>query len=897
MLRRSPRRALVGASLWLALSAVAFAGGEHYFEMLEDLDGLRECYLGDYSTLYDFTPYAAASKNYVSDEELAALRASWAAEKERVAQEIAHIEQDPEALVRFRARRRVAKNSFFRDVDYRWMEVAPPLQFVVQDPQKAHDGYHERAVGFYEPWARGLLEVFREEYVEPLGLAPRDGAEVYTLAILNSEGAYLNYNKRMLTAYSPVVRAHYDPRLRTAITYEPSSGGLQARDDRQHALIHELVHELQHAFTPDPEDLPHQPWLNEGLAEYLSSGTSSKVEELATHPLDAKAKKQITDLLGVPGMRDAYFLPVRELVRCETYRDVQLQAYKRGRGVGFSADMALDHFYREAYLFVYFLHEGEGAKYRAPLFRYLAAYFRGEGTAEAFEQEFGEVELDLLERDFVDWLRPGMRDWAPRAYVEPTVAGATPPPPPPAYDPAGVRPHLDDAEACLALAVYQASVGRASEALAQLDDLDVTALDAATSARVGVEKERIGRWVDVRRRYLEFLLANGKKLELTVDGKRKRYELASIERGVVRLAGQPEGEDELAVTDIAALDLVKQMGATKKEFDPGRVRLYMSILCGDERWKKLLDKEDPEDQALRDAAETEYPRWLADGRVLARLLEVAQLPEPKDATAARAVMAAIDALVADSGKHRAVLAARAGLADLYQAAAVVALRAGGVAELFSGAAEDLGEGRVRVRWDFADAAQLDDFQRGAYPYDGVFVADDANRAFTLVPHGLDALGGGCLRTLASFQGAFEASYSFTILQFSSGMGLLLGAHDDGAGNRVLAVGPAMLVWVDESHAPGFGSVVDARALTVDPESALRVALQLEADGTCTLAMNGEERVRLADGMRREGHAYLSVDSEGKLHLSEFSLTGTLAPASRDELVLRRAAKLAAKLRD
>lgn len=892
------RLALV-ALLWLLATSAAQSGGKHWFKMLEDLEGFSRCYLGDYSTLYDFTPFEERSKTFITSRELAELRERWEAERARVALEIERIDTDPMARSRFVSQRKVRKNSFFRDVDYRWVDAAAPLQFVVQDPQKDHDGYHERAVGFYEPWARAILELFQREYVEPLALESRDGAPVYTLAILNSEGAYGNYQRRMQGASLPGVRAHYDPSLRVAITYEPWSNGARTRDERQHSLMHELVHALQHAYTPKSDDLPHQPWLNEGLAEYLSSGTSSDVEELAKHPLDEKAKKYVADLLAQPGYRDAYFFPVAELIRRTSYRDVKIHAYKRSGAVAYDPDFALSLFYRQSYLFVYFLHEGSGGKYREPFFNYLAEYFKGRGRGLRFEREFKDVDLEQLQREFIAWIQPSAKDWAPSVLVEADPAitsGPAAAPVAPEYDAKRVRPDLADPEVSLALAVYETSKGKASAALAYLDEVDVGSIDAAMLARVAEEKERVGYWIDLRDRYLDFLRESGRKLDFKYGGDRHRLEIEAVNSGVVRFSDPPEGMDSVAVSDLDPLQLVQNMIETKDDFEPGRARPYIYILRGDKRGTRLLDKDDEEDQRLRESAEREYPGWVADGRVLAGLLELSEFSEPKGAEQARAVLGEIDRLISLYGDHPAVTAARPGLADLAQLAHIEALRAAPVSELFAGQARDLGEGRVLVSWGFDDPAELEDFAQGTYAVDGAFQPVDDSRSFSISGADLYAIGNGCLRTLAAFGGDLEVAYTMAVPDNAGALSLYLGVHDDGAGNRILADGFSTIVWFDQRQAPGYGAAQMSGSIVVTLDKDFTVKLSVDDKGHCVLSKNGNTQVELAGAKRSEGSVYLGVESQGRMKVSALHVTGTLTPESRLALVLRRAQRLASKIR-
>lgn len=628
--------------------------GEVWFQMLEDLDGFAARYLSDYSTVYDFTPYEERSKTWITREEWNRLQELWEREKARAAVEIARIKSDPVARSKFLVRRNILKNGYFSEVDFQFDDSALPLYFVIQRPKKDSPAYYDRIVAYYRPWAEQVLEVFEDEYAKPLELTLRDDRRVFGLAVLPTQGDYNNYANRMKDRGLYWARAHYDPSMRAAVTYEPrgaSSDG--TAEERRHALMHELVHELVDAYSlhGGSANLP-RPWIGEGFAEYLSSGTQAgEPESVRAHTLDTEARDQIATLLRTPGVRDAYFLPLVDMLFTSSYRDLQLRVYKRCRGVDYSGSLALSLFYRQSYLLVYFLQHGKNGEYRDRFNDYFKACLSGDSSKRVFRKAFEGVDLDELQAEFIAWIEPTAKNWTPPVMKADVTAiaggaGASDAEAEPTFDPEGLRPDLADPDVAPTLAVCEAREGKARDALARLGSIDVPEGDAEMQLRIASEKERLQAWIDVRRRFLEHLQATGKKLVIDHDGQKLLAEVIGIEEGAVRLGENRLKVERLPLEELDPLELAQLMGQTKFGFEENRARLYMYVLRDDPHWPKLLDKESGQDAALRRDAEEDYPNRFKRGTIAARLLEVADLPLPEDAKAGRHVIETIDALLA-----------------------------------------------------------------------------------------------------------------------------------------------------------------------------------------------------------------------------------------------------------
>jgi len=876
--------------------------GERWFQMLDDLDGFAARYLSDYSTVYDFTPFEKKSKSWISQDEWTRLQELWEREKARAAVEIARIKSDPVARSKFLVRRNILKNGYFSEVDFQFDDSAMPLYFVIQRPKKDSQAYYDRIVAYYRPWAEQILEVFDEEYAKPLELTLRDDRRVFGLAVLPTQGDYNNYANRMKDRGLYWARAHYDPAMRVAVTYEPGAGS--SPEERRHALMHELVHELVDAYSlhSGAANLP-RPWIGEGFAEYLSSGTQAgKPESVRAHALDTKARDQIATVLRTPGVRDAYFLPLVDMLFTSSYRDLKLRVYKRcqAQGVGFMGDLALNNFYRQSYLLVYFLQHGKSGAYRDRFNDYLKACLAGDSSKRVFRKAFEGVDLDELQAEFIAWVEPTAKNWTPpvmKADITAIAGGAGAPDAEaePTYDPAGLRPDLDDPDVALSLAVCEAREGKAREALARLGSIDVSKADADLQLRIATEKERLQSWIDVQRRFLEHLQVTGKKLVIDHEGQPLRAEVLGIEEGAVRLGENRLKVDSLPLEELDPLELAQLMSKTK-DLEESRARIYMYVLWDDPHWPKLLRTESSKDEALRLDAEKDYPNRLEKGEIVVRLLEAADLPLPEDAKAARHTLERIEVLLASDRTGSSVLIekARPVLADLAEIAHLQILGESSLEGLLGAEVTDLGQGKVRLSYSFKKAAELEDFEYSRY-LPGLYTAPgrDGNPFSVTAGGALQARGQGCLRSSYALTGPITVRYKLGYRDVESTFEFRLGICDDGYESYLAAFDLFSLFWsetkmstsADLASAPG-------RHVVKIGDTTYSMELRYDAAGTAQLLCNGQQMTTLSGCPRKEGAVFLWVDIDGRIEVDDLVIEGTLRDDFLRGLRLKKAKELA-----
>lgn len=877
---------VLGSMVGLALAAPAQRPGEVWFEMLTHLEDFERHFLSEYSQLYDFTPYVRRSKHWISKSELEELRASWARERERVAAEIARLEADPVQKALHNARHRVNKNAFFRDVDKQWVDEHAPFHFVIQRPPKDRPGYYEGLAADYAPWAKALHRLFLAEYVEPLGLSMRPDYRVFLVALLGTEGAYDDYAKRN-QAYNPAgTRAHYDPNLRLSVTYEPWAGGAQSADERRHAFMHELVHSFQHAYLPERDELPPHPWINEGLAEYLSSGTGAKPDALAQRALDAAAREMVAKVLKDPRARETYVLPLEELLDARSYYDIVLRVHQRARGSGARSDLALSLFYRQAYLLVYYLERVGGEALRAAFRDYLKAYFSGRGERASFEKALAAHDLGALESSWLEWIEPTSRGWRPARRTPAPAAAGTPSAEPaaPAYEPERLRPDLRSPERALAFALWQVLQGAPEVGRERLEDC-ARALEEGSEwkARIARELERLNAWIALRDRYLRWLAERQEKLtvEVSIKGKpvRRKLVVAGLEGGRVLFAANEHKLQSMPLAELDSLTLIREMSAAR-DFECGWERHYLNVLEGREHWEKKLPKDDPAAGSLRADAPS-YAGLLLEGSVLARLGALAAAELPSGADAAESALEALASILADGRESAALREARPALDALAELCALESARARPLRDLLAGEVSELGEGRVLLRYGFADVRELQDFEPVPWPQEFPLDESAAGAGSWSVEGGrLIGRGLASVRHLAAFEGAQRVRYSLRWDQWGLPCNVVLVLGLDGGGGLVGTIDHGSVVVAGSSGA-GPQMVQNSAPVMLGEEH----AIEIRHDGASSVVVQAQRQSfgPLKTGELVRGDLHLLVNSVVPIALGGLEIEGRLVPDSLERI--------------
>ncbi len=473
---------------------------------------------------------------------------------------------------------------------------------------------------------------------------------------------------------------------------------------------------------------------------------------------------------------------------------------------------------------------------------------------------------------------------------------------PSTLDLASLAVEADDAASRLALAIGLAADGASRAAVAELERVAQLELDRALAERVALERERALAWISVRDLYLTDLARKNGSLRIEWKGDKLVADVVAFEGGVVRLAANERGVEEIAVEDVPPLDLIARIGSQVDEYGPPWVRLYPYALVGDEKVGVLM-RRDPsrEVEQLRADAASFYRETLARGRALAALDRLAQSEPPRDAADARRLYRLVER--AQGARELEALRERAPvLRELAQLCLDLRFAADGLPVVLRGDVESLGEGRVRLTYDFEDERELDDFAR-----DDHFLAAhhtqvpklSTNDTSVHVEEGaLHAWGAAALRHVLELEGQTAVLAEVRWSERPTGRGKLpilrLGCAADRGGNYVLLSGLGDLFV--QSGLPRFQQNVPAR----DTQTILvgrDYVLELRHDGTSEASswVDKGRQARIDCGPRTHGLVFLWFHSDLDVRIDELVIEGRPRPASLDALRKRWVASELAQL--
>src|SRR5689334_6633906 len=181
------RRALLGL---LLIAGSALAQAKHVFHPERDLPGFEASDLSEYADLYQLDEFKSLDGKEVAEDELAALRQRWTAEKERVKKRIAVLTTDGSERWVWQLGKRLARSSGFGKLGCGILRPAPGVVLVLQPPEQPDPGYEKRIREFYVPYVQRVEANFVELVAKPAGLERRKDQPLTAFAVLATRGEY-----------------------------------------------------------------------------------------------------------------------------------------------------------------------------------------------------------------------------------------------------------------------------------------------------------------------------------------------------------------------------------------------------------------------------------------------------------------------------------------------------------------------------------------------------------------------------------------------------------------------------------------------------------------------------------------------------------------------------------
>ena len=869
------------------------------------LEGWADVQLSEYRSLYRLEEFQQQAGKFLTGEQVDQLRQAWHVERERVAGQIETLLRDPRARALFRIERDVEAHPTISRLRTETLQTHDPFVFVIQEPRTLRGTYEEEVV---EAFGGDLLRVralFLNELIKPLGLAERADSGAYPIIVLAGADEYARYLRTLEGPALFFSQAFYDPKLRAVVTFlEPD-----AKPGSEPALRRPVLHEAVLALLDghaQGENRQREPWIDEGLASWLSSRVLAQGEPQARPP-DKLVLQALVQVAADVDLRATYLLALEELPGMRTYAKV----FERMRQQAADAKVALPDYptallalYGQAGAWVWFLNEGQGGAHRAGFAAYLAQSLADKGGPEALRRAFQGTttkELDVAFREYVASSVEGWKQEFEQSHGEleatfrlSTVTEST------LRNEAeeqvrmveALAPARDDPEVRFALVLRTATDGRFDQAAQELQVVAAENDAGPLAERFALELERLNAFRTERADFLRSLQESGQKLNLDLDdGRRLLSVVTAVEDERVVLGPNKLGLEELALDDIDPLQLVKLMRTGRYGFPRSWIQVYPHVLLASETRDRLLADETGEGaRAL--AAEVEsggYARWLglADAVGLLSELSAAGIPEKEEA--ARAAVEKVRRLVAEHGELELVRARRGALTQLAHRALALLFERDGLPDVLHAKVEDQGQGRWRLTYPFDDPSEATDFVTVPYLNEqrwGGSPGAQASTPFHVADGVLAGKGALCVRHVLEFEGpqTVRMRYVFRTPEgaFDNRIRSMIGLCDDKAGSYITVDMLGGISVMDRARS--YQQQVDSSSqMFMDTEHALEIV----HDGAerVRTSFDGQPAVEASCGPRLVGALFVWLNSFSPFEVLELSIEARVAPVSLRSLRL------------
>ncbi len=251
-----------------------------------------------------------------------------------------------------------------------------------------------------------LLVFHRERWIQPLGLRDFAPGEVFFVWVFGDKDSWEHYGRQSHTVVPPGTKGYFSHRDHWAFVYDDPKERLGV----EVAVAHELTHLLQWHYSKDPEsefknhfERIGAIWFTEGWAEYV--GWVKREGEKYVFAQDSGLRMegyQVFKKFELP------LYPLQEFVKRESYADWMREVFDAWLSkkvklpdepdkLAALGEAYFSMLYSQSWLFMKFLYDGEGGKYRAKTLEFTKASikgylgYRGErGYARAYEV-FGQI--------------------------------------------------------------------------------------------------------------------------------------------------------------------------------------------------------------------------------------------------------------------------------------------------------------------------------------------------------------------------------------------------------------------------------------------------------------------------------------------------------------------------
>jgi|GEM_PF-3419568 len=813
-----------------------------------------------------------------------------------------------EALQEFesRLRQRLSRHPFFKRVAFEWVREYEDFLILVQKPAVAEAGYVEKAAKLRSAESQVLNLRFRQGFAKEHGLSLRDTSPRLVVVVLATAGDFGNYFK-LITRTNPGSRTvFYNPAERLLVTCQTPFRGNDTSAKNRRFESQERASQLVHAYSARSEALPEPYWFQRALiTEICGTGDREWVMKGVGKSTDW-SYHLLVEAIQEPEKRTPLLPPWQSFVGAAD-RDAVLRGARDRASAAelrlpmFSTILRLYDVQSGAFLSYLLQHPDEELRGKARLF--VEHVMKSPGRTAFFEKDFRGVDWLRLEASF--WHDLVARHAAECEAAEldaeqldaflferaggdaAALASAA------AAAPVDLLAILTGAEERLALAIACVRSGDSPRALELLDEgLAGAALDEVDRERLERERVRVAAWIALCERYARHLVDSGDKLSIELGEKRLVAEVQGFEEGRLVLGSNNRDLESLELRELDPVHLARRMGESRSGFEPGWAMPYPIVLDPKARATRWLKGEEPERRALAQDDEHDYPARSAWVAAAGEALVLATAPSDGERVLRPELAEERLALVESLWGRRESVPFVGRLESGLRGAAAVELGACfdqlELGELLAGQIEHLHDGRVRLRYDFDDAAQLAD-----WPLDELAGSESGNYPPVSAAPSLEVKAGrlvGLGPISRSHLLGFRGPQSIVWRERTRlGGGL--------SGDKVLQFRIALCTEPGDSYAATFNSLFlsarDPRAGEYvyepppvnDAKFDVEYDIELVHDGESTLNLrrDGRDVHGIPVGSRLAGRPQLWFNSDYAVEIDELELVGEVDESSLAEL--------------
>ncbi len=800
--------------------------------------------------------------------------------------------------------RELNRHPYFSCVQHARIESRPPYVFLLQQTGKAESNgvLVERYAENLDP----VLELFERELAAPLGWKRRADQRL-VVAVLGSPGALVDFRNVAGGGEHFEGQGLYDPSLNAAVVCEDPFHKVRDLVAQERSERHAFLHVCQQAWFAPGLNAPSTSWILEALACELARRDLEAPDKPVAPPA-ADLRHFLLDLQD-ERLRWAHGRTLEEL--CTLSEPQNLGAFfeqQAGPERLPPTDLAAAEraFYRQSTLYLHFLLEGAGRRYRPGCLAFLKQVFAGHPDWQSCAQSFQLASGREIDDAFLAWAWKEAR--ASKGEIDPDVvqkalgrspapgsptnaSAATPSPPAPEPPALPTVPELAiDLLECaederLAMALYLLGRGRAREGLEILDGLARSAEDESMRARAEREQRRAAAWVELRDSFLRERLASKAEIEFTYKGNKLKSLVLGFTDG--RLSLEKHAPSSLSPDQIDPFDLARQIDKSsggKKKW----ARIYPYVLQQRKNAAELLESDGGEGSALLADLRSDYPERLRLSELMGRLDEFARLELPAKASEARARIELLATWRREADGLPLLEQKRSALKDHVRT--LVTREQAGLEpqKLLRGKLATRKNGTALLTYEFDDPRELEDFSSGGYPslaLKSLGKEQSEDIPFHVEGGRLVARGQASLRSRIEFGAPLSVRYSLEYME-TEGAGprftCALGICDDGLERFLWAIGLQELECYDLHE-------VTSTDIQKDPVYMDKVyEMELRHDGAmATLFCEGDSQCSLNTGTRQAGRFFLCTSTDKPVRIERLEVEGHLLPNSFERLKAAR----------